>query len=199
MAAFPDLTSIPYTAPVKLEHQWQTLVQSYEGGIEVRKQKNLFPRRNFTLNYSNISVEDAQVLWNFYNARKGRFEAFNFFMHYRNDRPVSYLREYVGVGDGVSIEFNLPSIEATDYTLYLNNVELSEGSSLDWLFGEGDGDDGADLATFAVAPTLGYYITYDFTGRLKVHGRFADDITSFDIFFAVLASGNLKIQGLLNE
>lgn len=199
MAKYPEVSEIPFVAPVKMALEWRTLTHEYEGGVETRKQKRLYPRRNFTVTYENLSIGDANTIWNFYNARKGRLEAFNFFMHTRSGYELSYTGEYVGVGDGSTTVLNLPSKNATLRTMYLNGVEINEGAEEAWVFSAGEGEDGADKATFTSAPGNGVKVTFDFTGTFKVRSRFAEDLVDFEIFYAILCSAGLKMRGLLNK
>jgi len=195
MAAYPEIASIKFMAPVHYRLRFKTLVQAYESENESRKQKLLYPKRDFNLKYKNITDSDATTLWKFFVARAGGYAAFNFF-----DRATtrSYVSEYVGVGDGSNTVFNLPSKSAGSVTLYSAGSALTAGG-VDWTFASGGGDDGADKATFVTAPDSGSVITIDFTGQLKVHSVFANDSLDFDVFYVALVTMGISIRGLLNE
>jgi hypothetical protein len=145
------------------------------------------------LTYYKVTKAQASVLYNFYLARKGAYEAFNYFY------PLSgaYEGEYVGTGDGSTTIFNLPCTGAFGYTVYLDGIEQTEG--VDYTFTAEGGADGADKTEFNVAPAAGEYITIDFTGYLKVHARFAEDGLSFETFWDRLVDSGVELKGLLNE
>lgn len=54
-----------------------TLISQFESGKEQRRSKGL-PRRKFRLYFQkeNITKQEATEIWNFFVARKGRYEAF---------------------------------------------------------------------------------------------------------------------------
>jgi len=69
----------------KYKNSWQdkigynTLVTKMESGKEQRRSKGL-PRRKFTLTFDKTTNynNDAQAMWDFFVARKGKFEPFYF-------------------------------------------------------------------------------------------------------------------------
>lgn len=198
MSIFPDYSSVPWSTPVEINIGFKTLIGTYDGiSKENRKQKWLYPKRDITIVYKNISLSNMQTLWQFYIARNGSFEAFNFFLPDPNYGSESYVKDYVATGDGSTIAFNLPSKSATSRTLYIDGTALAEGAF--WTFAEGAGADGADKATFATAPSSGSRITFSFTGRLKIHCRFADDNFSMNRMYSSLISTGITLKGLLNE
>ncbi len=180
--------------PFGLGIEWKTLTSKFnDQGEEQRKQKWLYPRRNLPVKYNGITKTQAAELWDFYLARKGTFSAFNFFLANSDD----YVGEYVGVGDGSTTVFNLPAENSSAYTVYVDG-NAQTGGGVNYTFGDGTGEDGADKVTFTVAPSDGDYITFDFTGNLKVRCRFAEDILNFEIFYNRLVNAVLKLKGLLN-
>ena len=196
MAKFPAMASLPLNNPITVEEEFKTLISEFDDlGTELRRQKRLYPRRNATVQCKTITKAQGAVLWAFYLARKGAFEAFNFFLPHSN----TYTGEYVGTGDGSTVIWNLPAETATSYTLYLN-AAAQTGGGVDYTFGSATGEDGADKITFVVAPNDGYRITFDFTGYLKIRSRFNDDRLSHSLFFDKLVSaGGIKLKGLLND
>lgn len=200
MAVFPEISSVPYMAPVGKGVQFKTLVQEFESGIITRKKKRTYPLRPYRLINKNIDYTEVQIYFQFFIARAGRFEDFVFFDRNSN---YFYIKEYVGTGDGSTTEFNLPSLNATDYTLYIDNVAQSEGeesgsSGVDWTFHAADGDDGEDTCKLAVAAADGERITFSFTGRLKIRCIFAEDEMGFEEFWNKLVTTGINLKGLLN-
>lgn len=61
------------------EIQFKTLITEFESGREQRRAKGL-PRRKFTLEFDKTTNynNDAQAMWEFFVARKGKFEPFLF-------------------------------------------------------------------------------------------------------------------------
>jgi hypothetical protein len=69
----------------------------------------------------------------------------------------------------------------------------------DYALEAGGGADGADKVTFFVAPNDGSQITYDFTGNLKIRGRFLEDNMTYETFYDRIVNTGLQIRGLLND
>ena len=194
MTAFPDLlTAVSPINPLAESIEYRTLAAEYENGDPVTKQKWLFPRRSFSFRYEYISLAEARTLWQFFMGRRGRHLPFNVFSPFPND----YVGEYVGTGDGATTIFNLPSKLASGYTVYVAGAAKT-GGGVDYTFAATAGEDGADKITFAIAPLAGQYITIDFTGILKVRGKFGEDTMSFETFYNRLVSTGLTFKGQLN-
>ena len=196
MAAFPDLlTGVKPIYPIEEKIQWKTLFSNFEDvGNETRKQKWLYPKRDMALKYSYISQANIDTLWEFFNARKGSYEAFNLFLTVSN----AYTGEYVGTGDGATTVFNLPSKTASSYTLYKDGATMTAGGT-DYTFGAASGADGADKATMTTAPAAGEKLSFSFTGYLKIRCRFLKDDFTYETFVNSLHSTGVELKGLLNE
>jgi len=195
MAAFPSLASLPVRDPITVEEEFKNLSNSFdELGAEIRRQKWLYPRRNVIMRCENVDKADGVLLWQFYLARKGSFEAFNFFLPYSE----TYTQEYVGTGDGSTVLFNLPAKGSSAYTLYVNG-NAQTGGGTDYTFGGGTGEDGADKVTFTVAPNDGYRIVFSFTGDLKIRCRFKEDVLQHKLSFDRLFGSDIELKGLLND
>lgn len=66
----------------------------------------------------------------------------------------------VGVGDGATVDFELPVTNGTGHTLYVQGVEDAAVT-----ISTGTGSDGADEVTFTTAPAGGRRISVSFTGK----------------------------------
>jgi len=131
MALFPEMSSVEYARPLKVEIQHKTLVSTFDDlGVEKRKQKWLYPKRTVTLGFNHITKAKMQIVFAFYIARSGSYEAFNFFMPTLNANPYTYVGEYVGTGDGSTTVFNLPCRTSSGRTLYLDAAAQSDGGVL---------------------------------------------------------------------
>lgn len=195
MAVFPTFSSVPMGEPYAEELIFKTLISEFDDlGAELRKQKWLYPKRNIILKYDKITKAQGRTLWTFYIARSGAYEAFNFFTQLTD----TYVSEYVGTGDGTTTDFNLPSKQASSYTVYLNG-SAQTGGGVDYTFSSEGGTDGADQIAFTSAPADGSRITVSFTGYLKVRCRFAEDKLAFETFYNRLFTSGLSLKGLLNQ
>ena len=193
MAFFPDLiTESPALNPLAEAIEFRNLITDFDGGSESRKQKYLYPRRNYTLQYRHISKAQALTLWQFYLSRSGRYEEFFLLLPWTN----TYTTEYVGVGDGSTTVFDAPSKSASSYNVYLDGSVQTV--TTDYTVGSG-GEESTNQITFVVAPSSGEIITFSFTGYLKVRCRFDEDILSFQTFYDRLVSAGVKLKGLLHE
>jgi hypothetical protein len=206
MSVYPSIASVPYTDPVSIGIRWKTLVSNFdELGEEKRKQKWAYPKREVTLKYGMIDKDEAETLWKFYQARAGKYSSFSWFEStgIGTSGYNSYVGEYVGTGDSTTLVFNLPALNSTgSHVLYVGGGAVSTSN---YAVTAADGPDGEDKVTLvsssdggAAVPNSTERITYDFTGRLKIRCRFADDIFSFENFYDRLCNAGVKLSGLLN-
>jgi hypothetical protein len=183
------------TEPIIETIGFKTLSSKFDDlGKEQRNQKWLYPKRMIELHYQYITKANAKTIWDFYIARKGSYEAFNFFFPATN----TYTAEYVGTGDAVTLTFNLPSNQASSYTLYVDGVAQTAGGT-HYTFTSTGGTDGKDKAVFIAAPSDGARITWTFTGYLVVVCRFMDDNMTFETLYNRLVTTGLKLRGLLTD
>lgn len=201
MALFPDYTTIPMQPTVTQRIRFKTLVSQFdEEGEENRKQKWLYPKRDLSVAYRNITKVNAETLWEFYLARKGQFEELNFFLPEPELTYPSYTGEYVGTGDGSTEVFNLPCKSSLGRIVYLDGVPQVEDTDYNYTaLGGADGADKIDFSDSAMsAPSDGAVLTLDFTGVLKVHCVFAEDYFDFETFRDRIVSAGIELRGLLN-
>ncbi len=190
MATFPTISEVPYIAPITKTIRTKTIVKSYASEIEAVKKVWIFPKRNVKLKYQFLTIAETRVLWQFFLDQCGQYWPFVIF-----DSIVDqYIKEYVGIGNGSETIFNLPSKQASAYTMYLNGLEETN-----WTFNTEGGGETADQAVFDTAPSDGNIITFSFTGRLKVRCRFNEDNLSFDQFYETLVTTGIELRGLLNQ
>lgn len=195
MSVYPENSSIPFDNPVPVTMEFKTLASRHgKHGEEQTKQQWLYCKREIgPLKYSWIDkASEARPLWQFYQARKGAFEAFIFYL----PNSDQYVGEYVGTGDGATTVFNLPCKSSSGRTIYVDGVSQTEG--VDYTFSAGGGVDGADKITFTAAPATGQYVTIDFTGLLKIRCRFKEDKLKYEEFYDRLTKIGIKFKGLLN-
>jgi len=206
MAVFPSSTSVPYTDPVAIDMRFKTLVSNFDDkGEEKRKSKWVYPKRNVSLQYKAASKSEAKTLWQFYQARKGQYESFVWFESTGIGATAynTYVDEYVGTGDSTTLVFNLPAINSSQvHMLYIAGTSVS---TTNYTFTAKGGSNGEDKITMVSSAAGGLpfitsteRITYDFTGRLKIRCRFAEDIFSFENFHDRLCNADIKLAGMLN-
>lgn len=195
MAAFPEITSVPFGNPVIEQIQFKTLITGFdELGREQRKQKWLYPRRLITLQYPYMSKSEAQILFQFFINMAGSYNAFSFFYPNPKSTPYSYIKEFIALGDGGTKIYGLPALYASNYTVYVNNASTS-----DYAITPAGGSDGEDKITFTSYLNEGAIATISFTGRLRVKCRFKEDNFTFEQFFDRLINTGVQLQGLLND
>ncbi len=197
LAVFPKLDVIPVDNPIVEAINFKNLGVSFGKEAQERKKRQWdYPKRDISLKYTWISLADALTLWNFYIARGGSWETFKYFHSAIN----TYDKEFVTTCNGWQAVFDLPSVNSTDYTLYLDGNPLTEGAFFgdqDYRFGAFQGDNGEDAVGLTVIPEVGSLLTWDFTGNLVQRCRFEDDSQSFETFYNRLSKVGIKIKGLL--
>jgi len=204
MAVYPNPSTAPYSDPVSWEMEFKTLRSNFDDiGVEKRKQKWLYPKRNISLKYPVITKDEAEALYEFYQARGGSYGAFVWFESTGIGAYKTYSSEYVAGTGTTTLAFNLPSKGATSRTI---NVGGAATATSNFAYSSGGGSDGEDKITFVSssagglsAPASTHYITYDFTGRLKIRCRFAEDRLAWDNFYDRVINTGVKLKGLLNE
>lgn len=198
MALYPTLSEVPYIS-IEGAPEQKILKSNFDDlGKEQRKRKWLYPKRNFVLNYNNITNVDIVELQQFWIDRSGSFYAFTFIFDYSS----TYASEYVGTGDGSTTIFNLPSKGASATTVYGNASPYSPGdtTSGDYYIIENGGTDGVDSLIFRAAIAAGDRITYDFTGRLAIRCTFKDTIKTMQNHGSFQKnSAMVELNGLLMD
>ena len=178
----------PQSGNAGIEAQWKTITAGFDAANEQRDSKWAFPKYNVTLKYPPLDLTDFAVLWAFYMARKGSFEAFWFY----DAEAVAHVNQYVGVGDGGEVTFDIPGKSTSAQSIYLFGT-LQSGA---YTIVQGGGDGNSDRVTFDTAPVAGVLITASFTGYLRCRVRFADDKLSRDHFVRALYTTGINLTGL---
>jgi len=193
MAVFPE--DIDLSFPIIIEPEWDTLVSTFDSGAEQRRQKSLYPRFNVRFRLNGYSATDAQTVWDFYMARKGMFESFYFFDPALDGGIVtSYDDLFIGTGDGSTEVWDIPGKSTSSQVIYLDGA--TQTLTTDYVILTGGGDGSADRVDFVTAPTTGKAITCDFTGRLRINCRFAQDKLSKELFIRFLFRFGIELKGL---
>ncbi len=201
--------------PYDIKINWNTTVSSFDSGKEQRRQKNLYQKYDVTLTYTVLSLANMQILWNFYQARKGTFEPFYFY----SLESTTWSGCYLGIGDGTTTTFDIPGKSTSNVQIYVSGVALRATGVSDilledesGLITEGDdtiimegpeeytlltggGAGSSDRVNFLTAPAANALITCDFTGYLRIRCRFQEEL-SRSAFTAALYQTGIKLKGL---
>lgn len=186
--AFP--TSPAPMFPVIIEPVWNTIITSFDGANEQRRQKWAFAKYNVTLKFDPLTASEFQTLWAFYMARKGSFEPF----YYYPIDTQTLTGLYVGTGDNATEVFDLPGKTTSAQTIYVDGV--LQILTTDYVILTGGGDGSADRVDFVSPPAEGEVITCGFTGYLRIRCRFSEDRMTREWFTAALYRTGLELKGL---
>ena len=188
MALYPEIP-IP-NFPYDLTENWKTIVSAFDSGKEQRRQKQIYAKYDMGFAYSVLSVAEVATLWNFYNARRGAYEAF---YAYTPDLAL-WTGLYIGMGDGEETTFDIPGKNTAAQKIYIQDVEQTITD--DYSILEGGGAEGADRVLFVEAPEVNAIITCDFAGRMRIRCRFEEDKLTKQNFTYQLFSTGIKLKGL---
>ena len=106
---FPTGVLLQY--PVVWGQEYRAHISESESGLELRTRQWRFPRRRTTLQWAALTAAEMNILWAFYQGRRGAELPFFFaepdVMPYR-----VHTDEYMGRGDGTTRIFDFPGIAA---------------------------------------------------------------------------------------
>jgi len=176
--------------PYDIRINWNTTISAFDSGKEQRRQKNLYPKYDVTLTYSVLTMAQMQTLWNFYQARRGTYDDFYFY----SLESTAWTACYIGIGDGTTTTFDIPGKSTTGVTIYNNGVAVA---AEDLTLLTGGGTVSADRVQFDTAPAANDLLTCNFTGYLRIHCRFQEEL-SRSSFTAALFQTGIKLKGLAN-
>lgn len=205
-----------------LDHQFRTLITDFESGEEQRNRRWRFPKRTFLLFYKTMAFTTLQrdAVYEFMQNRSGPYEPFWFF----DFQERKWVDQYVGQGDGSEDTFDIPGMntgeteEATLITEAGDTIITESGDTLiaetlispivyvdgtattEFTFNKGIGEGGADQIKFNYGhvPSAGQLITCDFTGLLRIKGRFKDDRVTEELFTKDLENISVSIYEIKN-
>jgi hypothetical protein len=183
-------TSPVPTWPYDIKSAWKNIISDFDSGKEQRRQKNLYAKYDVSLTYPPLSLANIQILWNFYQARRGTFEAFYFYTL----EEAQWNNCFVGVGDGVTTTFDIPGKSTASLVIYSGGSIVAEAL---YSVGTGAGDVSSDNIVFVTAPGANSLITSDFYGYMRIRCRFAEELSRQN-FTAVLYRTGVKLKGIAN-
>lgn len=193
MATYPETPAPAY--PLIVTPTWKTLISQVGTGKEQRRQKSLFPMYDVTVRYNVITAANAKTLWEFYQARKGAYEAFYIYdLALLASVSFNHDDEYVGTGDGSTEVFDIPGRSTSSQTIYMDGI--TQTLTTDYVILTGGGESNSDRVDFVTAPSTGAIITCDFTGFLRMRVRFKHDQLSRELFTTNLFRYGVELKGL---
>jgi hypothetical protein len=188
MAEYP-FPPYPSTEGFIVTPIWRTIIGETDSIKEQRKQKQSYAFYDVELSYDTLSEDEFKILWNFYMARKGAYQAFYIYDLYVEDHDVLW----IGMGDGATVTFDIPGKTTTDHIIYLDGLPVN---SANYSIVTGGGLENSDRVTFNSAPATGEIITIDFSGYLRMYVRFKEDKLSRNSFEYKLLKTSIQLKGL---
>lgn len=187
-------TSVRMEYPLDVEAEYATIVNTFGGDNyreEVRRSLHAFPMRRVGIKASNMFRDEVKVLWDFYTARRGAYEAFHFFLPTLDYWTGEFVAVQTIPG---TTTFDLPGMSVDEPTL----IVYDDGVITAITFSGGTGENGADQVIFAPAPVLGSIITADIYGQLRMKMRFKDDKLTKGMIELLLYQYKLELMEVRN-
>lgn len=179
MSLFPDNPSL-VLAPYTWRPRFRTFIAGpFNNENVVTRAGVQFPLHSGTVTFWTQGWTTlAETIYEFFVARKGRYESFAFYDPQGWDAsPVGILWKgcYVGVGTGAQTVFDLPlrnTNNDSNRKIYCNGVDKTSNGT----WSQGTGADGRDKFTFSTyTPANGEVITCSGIARRVWKTKFAND------------------------
>lgn len=102
-----------------------------DSGKEKRRSKWAAPLRTLEFNLENESESDIDAIWDFYVARKGRYDTF--WVKFPTDKNKKVVGEAVGTAGGAETEFPLDKfpVDTDSVKVYIDGVLQTSGYTID--------------------------------------------------------------------
>lgn len=91
-AAFSTMADHLPDSGFQVERAYNTITFESEAGYEKRRLRSRRAKRSYQLSYTNLNGLEKSAIENFYNARSGEFEAFNFDLSHVNETGTITVR-----------------------------------------------------------------------------------------------------------
>lgn len=168
----------------------RTLISDMESGAEIRRRQVRFPKRNVSLNYNYLSIDNRNTIQNFFSSRGGAYEEF----WYVDWQDKKWVDEYIGAGgpftmDGVLL--STASTSFTHYTVQANSTSTSDTyltttapTTADFLYLISDNKYDTIAIDIGQIATAAHPITHEFysaTGGWKACIDSSDNTSGFHI------------------
>ncbi len=173
---------------LKEDQEFSTLIFQADSGREKRRSKWSKPIRTLDCWLENESEEAVSLIWEFFKARKGRYDTF--WVKFPTSFKVT--GEAAGIGDGSQTVFNLDyfPVDISSVKVYLNGILQVLGYTV-----TNDLTNEVTKITFSAAPGIGVAVTADYEYYIQV--RFDDDKLSRELVQYKLYNTTIKLKEVL--
>lgn len=198
MATFPESNPTP-NYPFNLIPRWGTSKVELSGDVGVVQKRSsiVFPIFDVIVTYTHLTLENAQTIVKFFNARRGGYEPFYIYdMASAIGDTLDWESLYCGIGNGSITTFDIPGRSTSDQTVYVSGVQQTLVT--DYTISSGTGTSGADQIVFEAGsiPEAGQNVSVDFTGHLRCRVCFDSDEMSRETFIMRFTRyGQIKLIG----
>jgi hypothetical protein len=157
LALYP-VSPVPLSNGYSVTPIFETQTTPMRSGADVTYARFTYPRHSISMNY-RAEGTDADDVLDFFEARAGKFEAFDFIDFVSR----SWEGFYVGIGDGAEDTWDLPFATGAAVSVYVNGVLKTVIT--DYTYGAATDPNGRIELIFNRAVGNGRVITIDFTGK----------------------------------
>jgi len=173
---------------LKEDIEYSTLIFESDSGKEKRRSKRSQGIRTLDCFLNSESEEAIDLIWDFFKARKGRFDSF--WVKFPTSHKVE--NEAVGTGNDIDTVFNLDlfPIDTASIKVYLNGVQITSGFTV-----INDLTNEVSKITFVSPPSAGVAITADYEYYIQV--RFEEDKLSRELVSVKLYNSSVKLKEVL--
>ena len=173
---------------LKEDVEYSTLIFESDSGKEKRRSKRSQGIRTLDCFLESESEEAIDLIWNFFKARKGRYDTF--WVKF----PTSWKLEgaAVGIGNDIDTVFNLDifPIDTASIKVYLNGVQITSGFTV-----TNDLTNEVVSIEFSAPPSAGVTITADY--EYYIQARFEEDKLSRELVSVKLYNSSIKLKEVL--
>jgi uncharacterized protein (TIGR02217 family) len=168
--------------------KYLTNIFEADSGKEKRRSKWAAPIRTLDFSLNNENETDIDAIWDFYVARKGRYDTF--WVKFPTTKNKVVVGEAVGTGAGVEQVFNLDRfpVDTASVKVYVGGVLLTSGYTV-------SNDLTAEVSKITfTAPPMGV-ITADYEFYIQV--RFTEDTLTRELISVKLYNASISLTEVL--
>jgi hypothetical protein len=90
--AFSSMADNAPDSGYQVDRTYNSIIFESEAGYEKRRLRSRRSKRSYSLTYTNVTGLQKSAIENFYNARSGEYEAFNFDLSHLNETGIITVR-----------------------------------------------------------------------------------------------------------
>ena len=173
--------SLDFLFGLRVTPRYMTVAPKLMDGARIRRQLWAEPLHSISGSHKLTDAQYSTLDGFFRTTAKGIANSFTL----TDPATRVYTDVYLGTGDGAETDWDVPAKSISDYTFYVNGVEVDEGSSSDYTISATGGTDGRAQLNLNITPSAGYRVSADFTGQRAWTVVFAND----DLQFRILSDG----------